>query len=49
MASLMFGPSAKASPQKHMAQLGSSSCAARKLRAASAWLKPQTSRMPWSK
>ena len=37
---LMFGPSTSASPQKHMAQLGSSCCAARKLRRASQWLKP---------
>ncbi len=49
IASLMFGPITKASPQKHMAQPGSSCRPARKDRRASAWLKPQASRRPWSK
>ena len=46
---LMLGPSTSASPQKHMAQPGSSYCAAWNARCASAWLKPKASRMPWLK
>jgi len=37
---LMLGPSTSASPQKHSAHFGSSFCAMRKARRASAWLKP---------
>ena len=43
---LMFGPSASASPQKHMAQVGSSRCALRNARRASAWLNARDRRSP---
>jgi hypothetical protein len=41
---LMLGPSAHASPQKHIAHWGSSRCALRNARSASSWLKPHASR-----
>ena len=49
LVTLMFGPVAMASPQKHIAHAGSSVCAALNERIDSAWLKPKASTMPWSK
>ena len=46
---LMCGPSAMATPQLHMAQVGSISTAARNARSASSTLKANISRNPWSK
>jgi hypothetical protein len=43
---LMFGPVASASPQKHIAQEGSSRCAALKALMASAWLNPKAITIP---
>jgi len=46
---LMLGPSATATPQRHMAQPGSSFAPWRKELIASSWLKPYISLSPWSK
>ena len=46
LVTLIFGPVANASPQKHIAQLGSKVCAARKLRIDSAWLNAKAKTIP---
>ena len=48
MGALTWGPRASASPQAHIAHDGSSRCASRKARTASAWLKANESTSPWS-